>query len=85
MSCGQFLAQEGSRKEHGIEFRADQQFQLVFFGRNVCAHYPRERAFVGYGERRVTKLGRALDEFLRARSPAQKGEIADAMQLGVRR
>ena len=67
------------------ELGADEQFQLVFFGCNVCAHYPRERAFVGDGKRRVTKLGGALDEFLRARSPAQKSEIADAMQLGVRR
>ena len=67
------------------EFGADEQFQLVFFGRNVRAHYPRKRAFVGDGERRVAQLGGTLDEFLRARSPAQKSEIADAMQLGIGR
>jgi hypothetical protein len=67
------------------EFRTDEQLDAVNFLRGrVCAHHAGQRALIGYGQRGVSQLPGLRDQFLCMRSAAQKREIADAMELGVR-
>ncbi len=81
-------------RAHG-ELAADQQFQQrhrvviqvglsldVFQGR-MGPHHPRQRAFIGDGQRAVAQLAGPLHQLGRMRSPALEAEMAQTVQLGV--
>ena len=67
------------------ELGADDEWQPAGTCGDMRAHDTRYRALVGDGERSVAELMRALHELGRMRGAAQEGEVAEAVQLGIRR
>ncbi len=65
------------------ELRSDDEPESTFLRRPMRTHDPRERAFVGDGERLVTERVSALHQLFRMRGAAQEGKVGAAVQLGV--
>ena len=65
------------------KMRADQQFDARFLCRDMRANDPRKRTLVGNGDRLVSQLRCARDQFLGVRSALQEGEVGRALQLGI--
>src|SRR5690606_38935546 len=64
-------------------FAADDQGQIMLFGRLPSAHDAGQRALVGDCQGAVAETGGTLEQFRRAGCAALEAEIRQAMQLGV--
>src|SRR4051794_31686441 len=67
------------------EFSSHEELYFQELRRHVCPYDAGDGTFIRDGDRAVTELMGAFDQFLGMRSAAQESKVAETVQLSVRR
>src|SRR4051812_39547770 len=67
------------------KFSSHQELHIQELRRHVSPYNPGDGTFIRDGDRAVTEMMGAFDQFLGVRSAAEESKVAEAVQLSVRR